>query len=268
LLNDRKIQCWGLNAWGQLGNGTSTTSAIPVPVSDINSAIATSASSAYVGSSRNCAVLVDNSVQCWSSFGTLDSTGSNYSAIYIPLQVVGFTGALKVAAGDVPCIVTTAGAVQCATYKPSNGGSFAIATVDGISNAVDVAVGAGHTCALLNDGTVWCWGGNANGQLGDGTKKDSSNPVQASGITTAVAIGVGNAFSCAVLSDGTAKCWGVNDVNQLGVARLYLSAGYGTASAYPVTVDGISNAVGIAVGYCQSCVLRGDGTYSCWGAGP
>ena len=80
--------------------------------------------------------------------------------------------------------------------------------VSGLSNAVAIAAGDHHTCALLGDGTARCWGDNSNGQLGDNTTTDRHTPVTVSGLSNAVAIAAGDDHTCALLSDGTARCWG------------------------------------------------------------
>jgi alpha-tubulin suppressor-like RCC1 family protein len=102
--------------------------------------------------------------------------------------------------------------------------------VVGISGAVDISAGWRHACARLGDGTVRCWGQNANGQLGNGTTTQSTVPVQVSGITGAVAVTAGWwHHSCALLGDGTVRCWGANDWGQFG-------NGTRTSSTTPVTM--------------------------------
>ena len=88
--------------------------------------------------------------------------------------------------------------------------------VSGLSNAVAIAAGNYHTCAVLGDGTARCWGRNDYGQLGDGTTTERHTPVAVSGLTNAVAVSAGGDHTCAVLSDGTARCWGDNSDGQLG----------------------------------------------------
>jgi len=119
-------------------------------------------------------------------------------------------------------------------------------------------VGEEHSCALKGDNTVWCWGDDSVGQLGNNELAvDSSTPVQVSGITTATAITVGNMSSCALLSSGTVKCWGSNWAGQLG-------NGLGT-SFVPQPVAGISGATALVGGEAFRCALLGDGTVECWG---
>ncbi|MGC9079806.1 MAG: RCC1 domain-containing protein [Nanopusillaceae archaeon] len=121
-----------------------------------------------------------------------------------------------------------------------------------------IAAGAAHTCALLSDGSIKCWGDNYDGQLGDGTNITRYTPVTVQGISNAVAIAAGAFHTCAVLSDGTVKCWGDNYYGQLG-------DGTDVTRYTPVTVQGISNAVAIAAGYSHTCALLSDGTVKCWG---
>src|SRR5436309_2165819 len=117
-------------------------------------------------------------------------------------------------------------------------------TATGISTATALDAGSYHTCAILQDATVDCWGQNDYGQLGDGTpvptpatSRPTPVPVTVTGITTAVAIEAGIFHTCALLQDGTMQCWGWNDYYQLGNQSAI------NASSTPVTVDGITPAL-------------------------
>src|SRR5207245_11374856 len=85
-----------------------------------------------------------------------------------------------------------------------------------LSGVTAVTAGGAHTCALLADGTVRCWGENSEGQLGDGSTFSKPNGIWVTGITGAVAISAGWEHTCAVLADGTVRCWGANASGQLG----------------------------------------------------
>jgi len=126
-----------------------------------------------------------------------------------------------------------------------------------------IAAGTDTTCALKDDGTVWCWGGNAGGQLGNGTITTRSwVPVQVEAIDSAVAIAAGGdwifngpsgeayLFNCAVLRDGDVQCWGRTP---------------GGPSAVPVFVSGVHDAVAVAGGLRHACAVRNRGPILCWG---
>jgi alpha-tubulin suppressor-like RCC1 family protein len=82
--------------------------------------------------------------------------------------------------------------------------------------ATNISLGDHHSCALLEDASVRCWGRNSYGQLGDGSTIDRSTPVEVSGITTATSISLEGYHACALLTGGTMKCWGSNNHGQLG----------------------------------------------------
>ena len=116
-----------------------------------------------------------------------------------------------------------------------------------------------HTCALLGDGSVWCWGGNASGELGSTSSRASSTPQAVAGLAPAVAVAAGATNTCALLVDGTVACWGDDTFGELGEG-----AG-GATSSSPVVVEGISGAVSIDVGDSHACAVLSDGTVACWG---
>lgn len=121
-----------------------------------------------------------------------------------------------------------------------------------------LAGGGGQTCALAVSGTVYCWGINGSGELGNGTSLDSMTPTAVSGITNAVQVAAGNDHSCAVLASGAVQCWGNNFSGALG-------NGTNSNSALPVAVIGISQATSVATGMYHSCATLSNGTVQCWG---
>jgi hypothetical protein len=160
------------------------------------------------GQRSSCAVIQGGRVACWDD-------GSD------PTIIPAFTDAVSVTSGgEFGCATKTDGTVWCwGTIGTQNNGrgftkSYGNAPVQipVITNAVALGAAHKHACALTSAGTIYCWGVNARGQLGNGAatahSSDSSTPVQVSGITTATQLSVMTLGGCALLADGSAKCWG------------------------------------------------------------
>ena len=121
--------------------------------------------------------------------------------------------------------------------------------VKSIDDAIAVSAGGNHSCALHQTGTIFCWGHNSTGSLGDGTGDDSSVPVKVQGIDDATAVSAGDWHTCALHQTGQVSCWG----------------GWGGKGLVPVEIDGITDATAITAGDYDSCALHEGGTISCWG---
>lgn len=134
------------------------------------------------------------------------------------------------------------------------------APIAGLGNIREVAAGIWHTTALKGDGTVWAWGYNGQGQLGNGATVGGATPVQASGLTGAIALASGDRHSLALNSDGTVWAWGLNSSGQLG-----RGAGNYTNSSVPVQVYGLTDVIAISAGGKRSMALKRDGTVWAWG---
>jgi alpha-tubulin suppressor-like RCC1 family protein len=141
--------------------------------------------------------------------------------------------------------------------KPSLGGDRTFQTGGCKATAIDSA--DYHACALLTDSEVSCWGGDGNGELGNGFTEEEGSPDVVKGISNATAIsGAGN-NSCALLSTNRVDCWGENQWGQLGNDS-------NESSSIPVAVSGLTNATAVAAGWNTSCALLSTGHVECWGS--
>jgi alpha-tubulin suppressor-like RCC1 family protein len=122
----------------------------------------------------------------------------------------------------------------------------------------ELAAGADHTCALVEDGSVRCWGKNDSGQLGDGTTNDATVPVVVAGLGGAVQVAAGFRHTCALLRNGTVACWGNN-------ARYQLATGTTENSSHPRIVVGIVSAKELSLAGDGACIRLEGGYARCWG---
>ena len=130
--------------------------------------------------------------------------------------------------------------------------------VVGMTDAIDVASGGSHSCAIRKNGTVACWGVNTFGQLGDGTTTRSSTPVPVGNVAGAIAIAAGTSFTCALLQGGLVKCWGANYSGQLG-------DGTKNDRSTAAPVQQLTGAKAIATAEHHACAIVDDGLVKCWG---
>ncbi|MEQ1788781.1 MAG: fibronectin type III domain-containing protein [Acidimicrobiales bacterium] len=145
---------------------------------------------------------------------------------------------------------------KSAWSEPSNAVTPAAATA-----VAQVDAGYAFSCAIVDAGSIECWGANDHGQLGRGVAVGPPDtPAPVAGITDAVALSSGQWHSCAVLADATARCWGSNGAGQLG-------NGTTSPSPTPATVVGLTNVAAISTGEANTCALLATGSVKCWGDG-
>ncbi|MGB0112940.1 MAG: hypothetical protein WBP59_06940 [Ilumatobacteraceae bacterium] len=285
--DEGEVWCWGDATDGGLGDGRSgvywENLRAPIPVRAQISDV--------VQSSGSCAIGSTGVVSCWGAAAIIeDGEGSLYSrppwSSAVP-RTYGFATSSK-SAGR--CAITLAGGVQCQGWnnvgqlgngspgwpetsfaRPPPSSATAVA-VSGLTGVIDLTSAGGFTCALKSDGTVWCWGLNSDGQLGDGQsgsvthactrdggctdRRYEKSPIQVPGITDAISVHQ----SCAIRTGGKVSCWGRNS------SQRFL-AGNASAVLTPTEIPEFEGAIDLDVSSNSTCVVYSDGTAACRGGG-
>jgi alpha-tubulin suppressor-like RCC1 family protein len=291
LLSNGKVKCWGINNVGQIGDGSEKSIRI-IPVTVVGLSNATAISS---GSAHTCALLSNGSVKCWGydNYGQLGD-GEIHRFILpglieekyfgVPITVVGLSNAIAIAAGDEhTCALLSNGSIKCwgrndwgelgnGKSSPEENYSSTPVLVNGIKDAIGICAGSIHTCALLKNRTVKCWGSNFMGQLGYGKITAQSwnvipslnvTPTTIRDLSNVAKISCGDTYTCALLTNGSVKCWGGNWYAFTRYGKTSLEEGYNFT---PVNLVGISNAIAISAGSGHACAVLSNGSVKCWGS--
>ncbi|MBI4403814.1 MAG: hypothetical protein HY537_06625 [Deltaproteobacteria bacterium] len=265
VLSDNTLRCWGNNWNGQLGLENSTEQNTPQTPKLYRENTDPTAppspapiSSVAIGAAHTCAILQDGALKCWGKNNDYGQLGRDDATPSV---------------GDTPNSMNNVRSINFGTSK-----------------AITISAGSNHSCAILDDDTVTCWGNNDNGQLGLGllnsgnTLKigDAAGEVGSAfvqlGSRKPLALATGHQHSCALLEDGYVKCWGYSYNGQLGRADEYWSDTYGRAIGVSpdqtfmdvdlgTHLDGSRlKAIQITAGKTHTCALLDDGSVKCWGS--
>ena len=308
LLANGTLQCWGRNSKGQLGVGDSNNRNVPTAV---NVGEELTVKSVGLGGEHTCVLLSDDSMKCWGEGGSGQLLSGNSqdqnSPPDDPLNLDDNLLAKNVSVGtNHACALLNHGLVKCwgkndvgqlgqedtdsvgKTSSDPDDELDEIAPIDLGTNltARSVAVGEKHSCAILNNGSVKCWGANERGQLGLGTSTGNVDPHVGDDVgemgdvlnavtfggqnLVAIQMGAGDDFTCVLVSDESVRCWGKNDVGQLGRGDTETIGDGETATeamervAFPTGVVPRS----LSVGDRHACIVGRSGNENkvyCWG---
>lgn len=240
---DASVVCWGYNSSGQIGSGNYNDYYSPNPVTLPEASVAVAAGGSSSGSS--CALTVTGKLWCW---------GGAAANANVPTAITGYTGVRWVSVGGAhTCFISSGGGVFC--WGNNSAGQLGDGTTTGsstpvqvlgaggipLSGAVALAAGAMHTCAIMSNGSVMCWGNNIAGQIAQ----------LVSGLSGVTALAAGDMAPCALLGNGTVTCWSFD----------------GVGSTPPVAVAGLANVATLASGTQHRCAAAVDGSVRCWGTG-
>ncbi|MEJ2205749.1 MAG: hypothetical protein P8170_16750, partial [Gemmatimonadota bacterium] len=212
-----RIHCWGGNPDGQLGDGTRDDHSEPGLVE--SSAVFRSV---VAGWNHTCGLEITGGVLCWGSNDDGQLGDGSRRERPSPVRVPGTFSAL--AAGSAHTCGIRGGRALC--WGDNSFGQLGDGTTTSRSRpvavpnlgdgVVEITAGAMHTCALLEGGTLYCWGQNLRGELGDGTTQDRVRPTLVAGRLAFRSVKAGGAATCAFSTDGSEYCWGQNRSGQLG----------------------------------------------------
>ena len=297
ILDNGDLKCWGRDAGGQLGDGgpvwtvsnptdINAPSATPIDLGTDRTAVAMA-----TGAAHTCAILDNTDLKCWGrdSEGQLGDGGSNTNTNTPSTTAIDLgTGRTAVAVesrGYHTCAILDNGDVKCwgsdeygqlgdggpLWYSSSptdvNAPSTTAIDLGAGRTAIAIALGNYHTCAILDNGEVKCWGWDYNGQLGDGGSNTNLNAPPTTAINlgtgrTAVAVSAGDFHTCAILDNGDLKCWGSNSQGQLGMGN---NVDLNAPSSTAIDLGPGRTAVAIDLGTFHTCAILDNSDLKCWG---
>lgn len=267
-----EVECTGDNTFGQLGRGVvgGTFNAFQ-KIQNLKDVVDIAA-----GSRFNCVIKKSGNVLCWGAndAGQIGNGSTSTVGIPTPTLVAGLANnPIQLAlAGSHSCALMSGGNIKCwggNSYGQLGNGSgapsYTPVTVSNINGtATFLSANESHSCAVLTNGKIKCWGSNTLGELGMGGTQPaySGTPVLVSLITNATQVSTMSHGTCALLTNGTVKCWGSNNLGQLGAVSTNPSNLYSTV---PIQVASLTTATQIVSNAGHSCAIKTNGQIKCWG---
>ena len=255
--------CWGYNAFGQVGDGTTTDRAVPTAVLGG----LTFTSLADGNADHACGLTSGGAAYCWgfNGYGQLgDGTTTNRSG---PVAVAGGLTFTQLAVSvNATCGRTSGGALYCwgsagyGLYGDGVQGTVHLtptAVVAGGTQFTSVALGQNHACAIATSGTAYCWGLGVNGEIGDGSTITRTAPTVVPDGRTYTSLTLGASHTCGLITGGAAYCWGNGVAVGSGSAGIFVNP---TAVSGGLTFTSISAAIST-----NTCAVTGSGRAYCWG---
>ncbi len=303
------VRCWGRGVEGQLGYGNGNRigdDETPDSVGPVSLGPGRTATAISAGDFHTCALVDDGTVRCWGlaldgrlGYGNTTTIGDDETPDAVAPVSLGPERAVAITAGGAhTCALLADGTVRCWGFGDDgrlgygdretigdNETPASIAPVSlGPARAVAITAGGAHTCALLADRTVRCWGTNGDlfggdGRLGygdartigdDETPGSLAEPVKLGQDRTATAISAGDFHTCAVLDDDSVRCWGLALDGRLGYAgnpQRAIGDNEHPGSVGPVSLGQNRTATAISAGRDHTCARLNDGNVRCWGRG-
>ena len=254
------LMSFGNNDLGQLGDNTTITRAVPVPVQGLNYGV----NNVSAGGTHSLALMNDQTIKSWGNNQKGQLGIGSYTNSLVPVTVPGLTGIVAVSAGyDYSLALKNDGTVwffgNNQYGNTSSSGLNVPIKVQGLSGITAISAGGTHALALRYDGQVFAWGGGSRGELGNGSNSDSLIPVEVSQLSNVTAIAAGLSHNLALTADQSIYAWGDDSFGQLGDNK---TTGY---SNVPIKVQGVPGPIKIVAGYYSSFAIgNGNATYG-WG---
>jgi alpha-tubulin suppressor-like RCC1 family protein len=267
--SDETAWCWGSNSNGQLGDGSSSSSAKPVRVVGLSGVAQVAADWVH-----SCAMTTDGDAYCWGENDGMQIGDPKAETSYPgcvaggctePVKVVQLSGVAAIGTGGRhSCAIVASGQPFCWGFNelgqlgdgkmPND--SASPSPVVGLGNAVAISGSPWHTCASTKEGKAFCWGDNTDGNLGAEDPAESDKPL-AVAVPNAAAVVAGDTHTCALTKGGRVLCFGGNAAGQLGD---------GTTKGSPAPVEVMTGASAVSTTVDHSCAADLQGAVWCWGS--